>query len=372
MERGKIIPFRHPGRERRRVAVFLAVLAVIALVLAFFAVDSGRNWDRVRRFFAYGSKTLQISMDSAPGAVEELSGNLVVADLDGVTLYDGNGKEAFVASANLSSPVLQTTKSLILAYDAGGKELMLLDKSGAQLLTDSPPGVIFDADLAPDGSMCYVSSAPRSKAQLQVYDREHLPCFTVYASTRYLTGCAVAKGADYVCAVALGVSEGTFASRALVYNTGREEPVAEVLLGNQLIFDINFWGDDTICALGEEELIIFNLKGQILGRYATEGMVNYSLEGDGFAALVFQEGAGHVLVTVDAKGRELGRAELGASSQVDVRGKYVAYLTSDGLTVSGKKLEPWSGVGETGSTLCICADGAAYLVGNQSATRYLP
>ena len=35
MERGKIIPFRHPGRERRRAAVFLAALAVGVAAPAF-------------------------------------------------------------------------------------------------------------------------------------------------------------------------------------------------------------------------------------------------------------------------------------------------------------------------------------------------
>lgn len=372
MKRGKVIPFRHPGQERRRVAVFFAVLAVIALILAFFAVDGGRNWDRVRRFFAYGSGTLEIPMDILPSVVEEMDGNLVVADLDGVSLYNGSGKEVFVASANLSSPVLQTTNSLIFAYDAGGKELMLLNKSGQELLKDSPAGVIFDADLAPDGSVCYVTSAERTKSQLQVYDRKQELCFTVYASSQYLTGCTVAPGADYVCAVSLGESEGTYASRGLIYSTGKSEPVAEVLLGNQLIYDINFWGDDTICALGEEELIIFNLKGQILGRYATEGMVNYSLEGDGFAALVIREGAEHHLVTVDRKGRELGRRELGSNSQLDVRDKYVAFLTSEGLTVTGKKLDAWFSTGDSANLICACADGVVYLVNSQSATRLLP
>ena len=77
--KANIIPFRHPGQERRRLSIFLAALAVLALILAFFVVDGGRNWDRVRRFFAYGTQTLSISVDATPGALGELDGNLVVA-----------------------------------------------------------------------------------------------------------------------------------------------------------------------------------------------------------------------------------------------------------------------------------------------------
>ena len=37
----KIIPFRHPGQERRRLSVFLAVLVALALVLA---ARTGTGW----------------------------------------------------------------------------------------------------------------------------------------------------------------------------------------------------------------------------------------------------------------------------------------------------------------------------------------
>ena len=88
MERGKIIPFRHPGRERRRAAVFLAALAVIVLVLAFFAVDGGRNWDGIRRFFTYGSGEMTVSLDTAPSSLAAVGSAMAIADADGVTLYD--------------------------------------------------------------------------------------------------------------------------------------------------------------------------------------------------------------------------------------------------------------------------------------------
>lgn len=98
-----MIPFRHPGQERRRLSIFVAVLATLALVLAFFVVDGGRNWDRVHRFFSYGTEQVQISMDTAPGALGELDGRLVTAGAEGVTLYDKDGKVSFLAAASLTS-----------------------------------------------------------------------------------------------------------------------------------------------------------------------------------------------------------------------------------------------------------------------------
>lgn len=373
-KRGKVIPFRHPGRERRRVAVFLAVLAVLALLLAFFAVDSGRNWDRVRRFFAYGNKRLDISMDTEAAASAELNGRLVTAGLDGVTLYDDNGKESFVVTTSLHSPVLQTGGGLILAFDAGGTELLLLDEAGTMRLEQRPDTTIFDGDIASDGAMCYVTAGDRDKSRLQVFDKSQLACFTVYASTRYFTACTVAPGADYVCAVALGQSEGAFDAQAVIYRTDREEPVAGVSLGNQLIYDVEFWGDERICAVGETALVVFDTDGEILGRYDYTGLNAYDLDGDGFAALLLPMGAGSELVTVDGKGRELARTELGAGSKVDVQGTYVATLTPSGLTISGKKLEAWSNTSDVGAAnnVCMCSNGMAYYLDAHGAHRYLP
>ena len=64
-----MIPFRHPGQERRRLSIFVAVLATLALVLAFLwwmAVGIGTG---CTGFSPYGTEQVQISMDTAPGAL---------------------------------------------------------------------------------------------------------------------------------------------------------------------------------------------------------------------------------------------------------------------------------------------------------------
>ena len=63
-------------------------------------------------------------------------------------------------------------------------------------------------------------------------------------------------------------------------------------MGNQVIFDLQFWGKKLICALGEEELLVFNTKGEILGRYDAGGVTDFDLGGDGFAVLVLPGSGG--------------------------------------------------------------------------------
>lgn len=373
-EQKKVIPFRNPRRERWRLAVFSGILGVLILVLIFFAVDEGRNWDALSRFFAYGNGELTLELASPVDVSAELDGNLTTVSRDGVTLYDREGKVRFVAAASLSAPVLRTAEDTILVYDAGGTELALLDRNGNVLLEGNAGGTLFDADLASDGALACTTASDREKAQLQVYDREQAPCYTVYSATRFLTTCAVAPGAEYVCAVALGELEGSFQSSAVIYRTDREEPVAEVPLGNQLIYDMRFWGEDRICALGENSMAVFSTDGKLLGTYTYSGLTAYSLEGDGFAALTIRSGSGYRLVTVNHKGQELGARDLGQSpGAVDVNGKYVAVLLDGTLTLSGKKLDAWYSTQELfGNQVQVSGNGVAYVIQSQTAQRYLP
>lgn len=370
----KIIPFRHPGRQKKRMVVFLASLSVLILLVSFFAIDNGKNWDSIGRYFTYGGRKLEIPLTGKAEQTTQMDGELVVADTQRIIKYDQEGKEAFVASMSMNVPVLDTTKERLLAYDAGGKTLLLLDGAGNSLISSQPTGRVLHADLASDGAVCYTATSSRYKSQLQVYDRNQLLCYTVYSVKQYFTACAVAPGADNVCAIALGTQDGGFASSAMIYETDREEPVAQVPLGNQLIYDVTFWGKDTICALGETSLVVFTTDGEVLGTYPCDKVVAFDLEGNSFAALVYEAEGGYELATVDKQGRELGRVSMESFYGLDVAGKYVARLDETGLVISGKGLETWfesqDGLNATG--VQACDNGTAFLTDSQRARLFLP
>ena len=107
-------------------------------------------------------------------------------------------------------------------------------------------------------------------------------------------------------------------------------------------------------------------------RSGKDSVIHFWRAGDGFAALVLSGSTGYTLVTVDGRGRELGRVELGMAQTVAVNGKYVAYLTGDGLTISGKRLEAWYTGQGAAAMVCICENGAAYLANARTAWRFSP
>ena len=149
----------------------------------------------------------------------ELDGNLVVAGAEGVTLYDKQGQVSALVAASFTSPVVQTGGGCVLAYDAGGTTLLLLDRKGQMRLEADLTGTVYDADLTEDGYLSYVTQADTVKSELQVLDREQRAIFTVHAATRFFTRCAAAPGGETVCAVALGSKTGPLPPRP--WCTGR-------------------------------------------------------------------------------------------------------------------------------------------------------
>ena len=125
------------------------MLVALALVLAFFVIDGGQNWDRVGRFFSYGTQELQIALDAPASALGELDGQLVTAGADGVTLYDKDGKVRFSCGGTPGCSGGPGTGG-ILAYDAGST-LLLLNQKGEICSNPTLAGAVYDADLTEDG-----------------------------------------------------------------------------------------------------------------------------------------------------------------------------------------------------------------------------
>lgn len=373
-KKDKVIPFQTRRRDRRAVMIFLAAFSVLLLIVAFFAVNGGKNWDAVRRFFMYGDEELIITRSGTKSAAV-LDGNIVTAGTDGITLYDRDGKAVFVAAAALDAPALQTAGASILAYDAGGGQLVLLSAQGEVLLQPEDLGDIYDADLSQGGSLAVVNAGTREKSVLRVYDSQQILCFSHYSDTRYFVRCAISPKGDVLCAVALGQQEGVFTATAVFFRTDREEPVAEIPLGSQMIYDMRFWGQDTVCLVGEKSALTVNSSGELLGSYEFDEVTDYSLEGDNFCALVLTGQGGDRIVTLDRKCRVLGENVLSPKGgSVSASGQYVAWLSDGAILMSDSRLKSRyvQRGAKNAQQVCAGAMGIAYCFDSQSMTRYLP
>lgn len=375
----KIIPFRNPARERRRLMIFAGVLLGTALLLAFFLMDGGKNLDTLNRMLRYRGGGETIALESGEGNVFcAVDNRLATAGLEGLQVYNRDGSLQAAAATSLQNPMLRSGGDYAAAWDAGTAGLLLIHKSRGVQDFSAPEGMLLDVDLSSDGYMCALSAGAKAKAVLQMYNRQCSVGYTVYSSSRYLALCAAAPGGGRCAAVALGEQEHVFESTLVIYRTDREKPEAELSLGSQLIYDIFFLNSKTVCAVGETELIFSTSSGQLLGTYTYTGTLTRFAAGKDFVLLAMsssQSGSGWDVISVGRDGKELARQSFAQEvTGLSAAGKYSAVLTAQSLQIGGSRLQAWYSADQVSGAASViqCPDGSALLAGGQRVWRIVP
>ena len=280
----------------------------------------------------------------------------------------------------MALPQLQVRGDLAMAYDVGGGSLLALHRKNGEVLRLEENRAILDADLSEGGYLCISSSASGYKSVLSVYNSSQNLIYRWLSSTTYIPLCSVSADGRWLAAVGLGQSGGAFESSLLLFRTDSEDIQRSVSLGSQLIYDLMFVGDKTICAVGETSVQFLSLEGELLGSYAYEDryLKDFTDGGDGFLTLavnMYRAGNRYSLVTVDEKGRELASVYLGQEIlDLSACGRYIAALTSEGLTVYTQSLSVYAETADTGSATSVVMrkDGSVLLLGNGQGRLYLP
>lgn len=370
---------------RRRAFLLGTAIACVLLLLGLYLFFTRADLDGFQRFFRYYS----VSDDESYGKFEFEAGyanaycafddGLAIAGTGGLTTYSPYGNEQAVAQLSMDTPAAKAGSSLVLAYDVGGSSILAISDKDKTVLSLSTADVIFDADIGSNDCICYLTADSASRAVLTVLNARQEEIYKWYSNSQHLSRCAISDNGSYVAAIGIGQTNGAFSSSLLVLDTGSEEPLCSVALGSQVIYELAFTDNRTICAVGENKLISLGIDGTIHGEYAygDQYMEDFVIS-DSFTAFLMNSsraGDKYSLVTVGSGGKQLGEVYLGKQIlDMDAAGEYLAVLASDSLTIYTKDLEVYrtfESVG-TASSVCMRADGTAILVSNNSATLYIP
>lgn len=386
----KVTPL-HPERERRRklrrrIWSLVGLVIFVLLLLAVILFHQELNLDRLRRFVTYlnvdtdgdyGHYSYESHNSSAYAAFDD---GLAVASVAGLKLFGPDGVETASASSTMTTPALDTGDRVALAWDAGGTSIIAASAKEGTVLDLVTEQALLDADISEGDEIAYAVAADGYRTVLTVLDSNQKETFKWYSSSSYLPLCAVSEGGDQLAAVALGQNEGAFESRLLLLDTAVEDQEGvTVSLGNQMIFDLDYLGS-RLCAVGENSLCMVDDNGEVLGTYDYDSsyLMDYSLDGDGYAVLSVNEyraGSRYSIVTVDDNGEEIASTYLGEEVlSVSAAGNYVAVLTAERLLIYTSDLELYHETVEIAgaSRAAMRGDGSVLLIGSDSAELYLP
>ena len=183
-----------------------------------------------------------------------------------------------------------------------------------------------------------------------------------------------------MAAIGLGQSDGVFESSLLFFRTDAEELQTTVSLGSDLIYDVMFLDGNTVCAVGETGVQYVSMKGELLGMcsYEDRYLKDFDAGGDGFLTLsvnMYRAGNRYSLLTIDKQGQKIAELNIGQEIlDLSACGRYLAVLTTEGLTIYTQDLTVYAETVETGNATAVVMrkDGSVLLLGGGQGRLYIP
>ncbi len=375
-----------PPRRRLRgfLAFFLLLVAVLGVVLAA-AWRDGTGLDVLRRYVAYGRSEGDGSTGytydaSHRNRYAKLGNTLAVLSDTALSLVDGNGKTVWSASVKMEAPALSAEGDRAVAYDVGGTELYVLDKTGlVYQLTAGETEPYIAAALNQSGELAVTAKKQSFKASVVVYDAAGNELFEFRSSERFISGAYATDDGKYLAAVTLGQSGGAFASGVVLYDLTAQDPVASWTVGEGMCYDMGTVSRSL--ALVCDDGVYFSADARELSAAYSYGgayLREYDLHGEGYAVLLlnrYQSGSVGRLVTVGSDGQEI--ASLNVSDEIlsiSAAGRYIAVLYADKLVIYTPQLEQYASLNGTdyAREAIMGDDGSALLLAAERAVRFLP
>ena len=256
---------RRPHRAAKRVVVFVLLAVFVCAAVALYVFRDSLNLDAARRFVRYldvrsAAEAERITFDAhSANQYADVNGSLAIASVSGLRVYTDQGEELSAVLASLTTPQVNCGGKFAMAYDAGGYCLVAAHASKGE--------AIFDADIASDGSICYVSSESGYKTVAYVYNDKQQMIYRWLSSSQFLPLCTVNSGAKTLACVSMGQSGGIYESSVVLLKTDSDQIEKTISLGNEMIYDLKFTDAATLCAVGESSVSFLTAEGARLGRY---------------------------------------------------------------------------------------------------------
>lgn len=379
---------KKPNKKLLRWILLGAVALAVILIVGGLLFPRVFNFDRIGRAFSYlGTRNDEnfgrIRFDSNnTDSYALFGGKFAVGCEDGMYLYDDYGEQTALVQGSLPYPKICTGKNIALCYSNESSSLVAMNKKGESVLEMTANGAILDAEVSPDGCVCYASADSGCKTVVTVMNSKLQEVYRWKSFSQYLNCCAISQKADRLAVVGLNQSNSVFCSTLSILrtDTGDDAVLAAAELGNQIIFELWFLKDDRICAIGEMSTLFFDKDGKLLQTFDYDGMAltDFCKNAKGNLFLSFDRKSGGedaLLVSFDADGGELARQSVaGTIRSISANGRYLAVLTEQALSVLSVKLETFDSSEQQTAANRVLAreDGTVLLVSNGQTSLYIP
>ena len=372
-------------------ARILALLVTTVLVLGALAAVVYRDQltpGAVRRWLAYQNMTTSETGESVPFthaggdklSVAYLNSGVVTASAAGAHYYGLDGAAFVNRVLSMDNPVLSTSGTTAVAYDAGSQALFAF-RDGEEyfsLSLDSSADLL-SARANDSGALAVTAQQSGYKGAVTVYNSHGKEIIQISLSSVFAVDAALSPDGRTVAVVTMGQENGSFFSRLLFFPVTQEEPSAQVNLGSINVLDMDY-EDGVLWVLCEDRLLTVTPDGETVHTYhiSPSYLKGCSLEGDGFALLLtgrYRSGGATQALIIGKDGQVLQSLPL--SNQVldyAAAGKYFGLLSGSRLPLYDLNLEVYATLDnpQGARNLDLSPNGSALLANDQKAWLYIP
>lgn len=379
-------------KKQNFLSRIVALLLTCCLLLGGVALVVYRdhlNLDALRRFLEYRHLQTSQTGEAVPFShaggkqmsIAYLNSGVLTASSTGVRYYAVSGDLYAEEVLNMEHPVLQSAGDTGVAYDAGGKNLLVFrDRTEVFQLELEGNGDLLSARVNENGWLVVTAQESGYKGAVTVYDSSYTrKMIQINLSSTFIVDAAISPDNKMVAVVTMNQEAGAFQSQVRFYPIDAKEPSAIVNLGNRVVLDLDY-EDQTLWVLGESSVTIIGENGATSNTYSLgrDYLKGASLGGDGFALLLlgrYRSGSANRAVTIGADGTELASMTITSTALAQsAAGRYVGLLSGDELSVYTWDFTPYSHLTQTGNAryLSLSDDGSAMLANAQHIWLYLP
>lgn len=362
-------------------------VCIVLCVLASLAVFFAAKWDvlspsGITEWFTFSS----VSDDDFPIDISGTSiiesnlqmnstGLIYVSDTSIVDLnYDGS--KNYSEQHNFTNPLMKTSDSYSIAYNAGGSNYRILSDTG-ELYRGTQGNSISDCDITAQGVYAVISDQTGYLSILSVYDKDNNLVFS-YSFNDYYAISVSLNGTGTMAAVgAVNSVDGQLVSKVYVLDFSKTSPINIYTYNDQIVYDIDFVSENNFAIVTDSlvSVIDTNKNKETPYSYDTRVLTAYNISYDNGIVLSLSrsdDGRDCSIVSIDSDGHELESfsTELKIFS-IDAREDKIAVLAANKLYLYnsyGDSFGEWE-VGADAKSVILPQKDSAYILGVSEIRR---
>lgn len=356
-------------------------VCLIFCILACTAVFVSSKWDTlspngITEWFVFSSVTDEdFSIDISGTSIIERNlqinstGLIYVSDTSIVDLnYDGSKK--YSEQHNFTNPIIKTSDTYSIAYNAGGSNYRILSETG-ELYRGTQGSSITDCDITPLGSYAVISDQTGYLSILSVYDKDNNLIYTYSFNDYYAISVSLNESGTMAAVGAVNSVDGQLVSKVYVIDFSKTTPVNIYTYNDQIIYDVDFVSEDNFAVVTDSLISVISIDKhkEIPYSFGTRVLTAYDISYDTGIVLSLSrsdDGRDCSIISLDTSGNEINNfsTEFKVFS-IDVKDDKIAFLSSNTLYLYnsyGDTFGEWE-VGTDAKSLILPKKDTAYILG---------